>query len=102
MPSEGVQKRKLSLTASEAAKSSTQRVVLVTGTAGFVGFHCAKALKERGDGVLGLDNFNSYYPVGLKYDRAKRLEELGVYTFQAHIDDISEAKSRGNSLWFNP
>ena len=31
----------------------------------------------------GLDNFNSYYPVGLKFDRAKSLEELGVYTFQA-------------------
>ena len=53
MPSEGVQKRKLSVTAAESARGSTGRVVLVTGTAGFVGFHCAKALKARGDGVLG-------------------------------------------------
>ena len=41
MPSEGVQKRKFEITAAESSKSSTGRVILVTGTAGFVGFHCA-------------------------------------------------------------
>lgn len=47
--------------------------VLVTGAAGFVGSHCAVALKKRGDGVLGLDNFNSYYDPSLKRARQKLL-----------------------------
>lgn len=53
------------------------------------GFHCAKFFKKRGDGVLGLDNFNPYYPVGIKYDRAQALEKEGVYTFQADLNDRS-------------
>lgn len=89
MPSEGAQKRKFEITAAESSKSSTGRVILVTGTAGFVGFHCAKFFKKRGDGVLGLDNFNPYYPVGIKYDRAQALEKDGVYTFQADLNDRS-------------
>jgi len=47
--------------------------VLVTGAAGFVGSHCSLALKKRGDGVLGLDNFNSYYDPSLKRARQKLL-----------------------------
>jgi len=42
-------------------KSHDGLVVLVTGAAGFVGKHVSLALKKRGDGVLGLDNFNDYY-----------------------------------------
>ena len=49
--------------------------VLVTGTAGFIGFHLAKKLLERGDEVVGLDNINDYYDVNLKY---ARLKELGI------------------------
>ena len=49
--------------------------VLVTGTAGFIGFHLAKKLLERGDEVVGLDNINDYYDVNLKY---ARLRELGI------------------------
>ena len=49
--------------------------ILVTGTAGFIGFHLAKKLLERGDVVIGLDNINDYYDVNLKYGR---LEELGI------------------------
>lgn len=43
--------------------------ILVTGTAGFIGFHLAEALAARGDEVLGMDNLNTYYDVGLKYAR---------------------------------
>jgi len=43
--------------------------VLVTGTAGFIGFHLAKRLVERGDEVVGLDCINDYYNVNLKYSR---------------------------------
>jgi UDP-glucuronate 4-epimerase len=49
--------------------------ILVTGTAGFIGFHLAKKLLEHGDEVVGLDNINDYYDVNLKY---ARLNELGI------------------------
>jgi UDP-glucuronate 4-epimerase len=43
--------------------------ILVTGTAGFIGFHLAKTLLERGDEVVGIDTINDYYDVELKYSR---------------------------------
>lgn len=48
--------------------------ILVTGAAGFIGCFTAKQLLERGDTVVGLDNFNDYYDVSLKEARAKLLE----------------------------
>lgn len=48
---------------------------LVTGTAGFIGFHLANALLEKGEEVVGLDNINDYYDVNLKY---ARLTEAGI------------------------
>ena len=47
--------------------------VLVTGAAGFIGFHVAMALIERGERVIGIDNLNDYYPVSLKRDRLAAL-----------------------------
>lgn len=49
--------------------------ILITGTAGFIGFYLAKKLLERGDEVVGIDNINDYYDVNLKY---ARLNELGI------------------------
>jgi len=49
--------------------------ILVTGSAGFIGFHLSKRLIESGNEVVGLDNINNYYDVNLKYGR---LKELGV------------------------
>ena len=49
--------------------------ILITGTAGFIGFHLAKHLLERGDTVVGIDNINDYYDVNLKY---ARLAETGI------------------------
>ncbi len=43
--------------------------ILITGTAGFIGFHLANALLERGDQIIGIDSINSYYDVELKYSR---------------------------------
>jgi UDP-glucuronate 4-epimerase len=80
-------KRKAELTAAESAKSSTGRVVLVTGSAGFIGYHCALALKRRGDGVIGIDNYCPYYPVGIKKNRSADLVDNGIYTFQADINE---------------
>ncbi|WP_316814818.1 NAD-dependent epimerase [Pedobacter nyackensis] len=62
--------------------------VLVTGTAGFIGFHLAKRLLERGDEVVGVDNINDYYDVNLKY---ARLKEHGV--LQKQIRYGEEVKS---------
>jgi len=75
------------LTIEQSIQSTTGKIVLVTGTAGFVGFHSAMALKQRGDGVIGIDNFNSYYPVGLKRDRAAALERAGVLTLEMDLND---------------
>lgn len=47
--------------------------VLVTGAAGFIGFHLARALVARGDSVVGIDNLNDYYAVSLKRDRIAAL-----------------------------
>jgi UDP-glucuronate 4-epimerase len=50
--------------------------ILVTGAAGFIGFHTARALLERGDRVIGIDNLSDYYDVRLK---EARLDRLGTY-----------------------
>ncbi|MBA0736211.1 hypothetical protein Gogos_009782 [Gossypium gossypioides] len=61
--------------------------VLVTGAAGFVGTHVSSALKKRGDGVLGLDNFNDYYDPSLKRARQELLERSGVFIVEGDIND---------------
>ncbi len=48
--------------------------ILITGAAGFIGYHLAKKLLEEGFNVIGLDNLNSYYEVSLKKERLKQLE----------------------------
>src|SRR3990167_6848330 len=48
--------------------------ILVTGAAGFIGFHLSKRLIARGNDVIGLDNINDYYDVNLKLARLKQLE----------------------------
>ena len=62
--------------------------ILVTGSAGFIGFHVAKYLLEQGDEVAGLDNFNPYYDVALKEGRNKILQEYSA--FKCVREDISD------------
>ncbi|CAO2162655.1 unnamed protein product [Urochloa humidicola] len=75
-------------------RSSTPRrehglSVLVTGAAGFVGAHCSLALNARGDGVVGLDNFNAYYDPSLKRARQRLLASRGVSVLDADINDAA-------------
>ena len=62
--------------------------ILVTGTAGFIGFHLAKKLLDQGHTVIGLDNINDYYVVNLKYGR---LAELGISR-----EDVEKSNSKFN------
>ena len=64
--------------------------ILVTGAAGFIGYHTAKKLIEHDHEVIGLDNINDYYDIGLKYGR---LQELGVSKEYAEkFDTLVESK----------
>lgn len=55
--------------------------ILVTGAAGFIGFHLSKRLLSRGDEVVGIDNLNDYYDVNLKLSRIKLIETDDKFTF---------------------
>lgn len=58
-----------------------KETILVTGGAGFIGYHLSKALLEQGCQVIGFDNMNDYYEVSLKEARLKNLEEYGSFEF---------------------
>ncbi len=61
--------------------SATNSPILVTGAAGFIGFHTAKRLLDRGDAVIGLDNLNDYYDVRLKEARLAQLTPYRDFRF---------------------
>lgn len=62
-------------------KATIMSNVLVTGAAGFIGFHLAKRLLAQGERVVGLDNLNDYYDPRLKTDRLKQLEQFPGFRF---------------------
>jgi len=64
------------------------RHILVTGAAGFIGYHLTKRLLEQGDRVTALDNLNDYYDVRLKRDRLAQLEAYKRFRFlHASLED---------------
>jgi len=65
----------------EAETAPLAGTVLVTGAAGFIGFHVARRLLETGRTVLGLDNLNDYYDPGLKRARLEQLEPYDAFEF---------------------
>ena len=58
------------------------KVILVTGAAGFIGFHLSKHLLEEGNKVIGLDSLNDYYDVSLKHARLNILKQLPGFEFE--------------------
>lgn len=72
----------------------TSKRILITGAAGFIGFHLAKRLLDMGTTVLGLDNLNDYYDVSLKESRLHILEDYPSFTFVkgdlADADTVNE------------
>jgi UDP-glucuronate 4-epimerase len=84
--------------------------VLVTGAAGFIGFHLCRRLLERGTPVIGLDNLNPYYDPALKHARLARLQALAAARavpfalIQGDLEDRAavEAAFRGESLEGHP
>lgn len=57
--------------------------ILITGVAGFIGYHLAHRLLSNGETVYGIDNLNTYYDVTLKKDRLAQLEPFAQFTFEA-------------------
>jgi len=72
----------LEVTALSKTEAHSRPVVLVTGAAGFIGYHVARRLLERGDHVLGLDNLNDYYDVRLKEARLAQLSPFERFRFR--------------------
>jgi len=62
--------------------------IIVTGAAGFIGFHVARRLLERGDEVIGIDNLSDYYDVRLKQDRLAQIRNQPDFSF--HKQDLAE------------
>ena len=55
--------------------SKTKMNILVTGAAGFIGFHLSKSLKRKNTHIIGIDNLNNYYDVNLKKNRLQKLKK---------------------------
>ncbi|MBE0515370.1 NAD-dependent epimerase [Sulfurimonas sp.] len=72
--------------------------ILVTGTAGFIGYHLAKKLLERGDEVVGLDIINDYYDINLKYTR---LNELGIVIPDSDLESSEQSNAIQSSTFPN-
>ena len=66
-------------------------MILVTGSAGFIGFHVANALLDRGESVVGIDNISPYYDPGLKLARLARLESRPGY--RHHRLDLADREA---------
>ena len=68
-------------------ENMTAKRIFITGAAGFIGFHTARFLQQRGDQVLGYDNFNSYYDPLLKQARAVELGKQGITVIKGDLNN---------------
>jgi len=68
-------------------------MILVTGAAGFIGYHVARALLDRGEKVIGLDNLNDYYDVSLKEARLAQLRDSRFRFVRADVGDTEAMRA---------
>jgi UDP-glucuronate 4-epimerase len=73
-------------------KINNKYKILITGAAGFIGFHLTSLLVKKGFFVIGLDNLNSYYDRNLKLDRLKEIQRISKKKFKFYKVDISSNK----------
>ena len=66
-----------------------KKTILVTGCAGFIGFHTTKRLLEQDHLIIGLDNLNNYYDVNLKHARLNILKQFKNFIFSIHIKTVN-------------
>ena len=76
--------------------TTQKQLILVTGAAGFIGYHVAQKLLEQGHAVVGIDNLNSYYDPSLKQSRLEQLASFNEFTFEKI--EISD-KTQMERLW---
>ena len=77
---------------------SSKKTILVTGAAGFIGYHLCESLIKHGHNVIGLDNINDYYDVNLKY---ARLKQLGIEQEKAEVfGTISNSSTNDSRFQF--
>ncbi len=77
---------------------NSNKTILVTGAAGFIGYHLCESLLKVGHKVIGLDNINDYYDVNLKY---ARLQQLGVGRENAKVfNQLCNSTSHGSQMQF--
>ena len=74
--------------------------ILVTGAAGFIGFHVAQALLARGEEVIGIDDLNAYYDANLKHARLENLRKEKRFVF--HLLDVADRDAILNLAAANP
>lgn len=67
--------------------------ILITGTAGFIGFHLANKLLQRGEQIIGLDSINDYYDIRVKYGR---LEMTGIHKDEIQYGKLIQSKTHSN------
>jgi len=72
----------------ECKPLNTNKIYLITGAAGFIGYFLSRRLLEQGCRVIGIDNINDYYDINLKYTRLELLKPFEKFTFIK--DDISD------------
>ena len=77
---------------------SSKKTILLTGAAGFIGYHLCEALLKAGHNVVGIDNINDYYDVDLKY---ARLQQLGVARAKSQgFNAICSSTTHGTQMQF--
>ena len=71
--------------------------ILVSGAAGFIGFHVSKRLLDSDHEVIGLDNINDYYDINLKNDRLKILKDYEQFVFyKKNLEAVSYTHLRAH------